>query len=62
MPKQKPENKLTDKERYQRYKDAARELGIDEQEGEKLFEKLAWNTRANSQSQPRKSDDDTPPQ
>lgn len=50
MPKKKPENKLTDKEQFERFKKTARELGIDEEENvlNKAFKKLRLKGKQNT--------------
>lgn len=40
MPKQKPENKLSDKEQWERFTDAAKKAGVDKKRAEKVFEDL----------------------
>ena len=44
MPKQKPENKLTDEEQKKRFLKAARKAEVDEKEAKKAFKKLAHKT------------------
>ena len=43
MPKKKPENELTDKEQFKRFKETARKLGVDEsgKPMEEAFKKVA---------------------
>lgn len=41
MPKQKPENKLTDKEQARRFREAAKEAEVDAEKAEKAFQKIA---------------------
>lgn len=41
MPKQKPENKLTDEEQFERFKKSAEKAEVDETEARKRFGKLA---------------------
>lgn len=41
MPKQKPQNKLSEKEQWERFKKAAKEKGVDPVEAERAFKKMA---------------------
>ena len=41
MPKQKPENKLSDKEQWERFKKAARETEVDPVDAERAFKRLS---------------------
>lgn len=41
MPKQKPENKLSDKEQFKRFKEAAEKASVDKKKAESAFSKIA---------------------
>lgn len=41
MPKKKPENELTDKEQFERFKEKAKELEVDEKTAERAFRSIS---------------------
>ena len=41
MPKQKPENQLTDEEQAKRFREAAKKAGVDADKAEKAFDSLS---------------------
>lgn len=45
MPKQKPENKLSEKEQFERFLKAAAEAGVDPKEAERAFKRLSDKTK-----------------
>lgn len=53
MPKQKPENKLTDKEQFERFKKTAREHGVDSEKADAAFSSLSG--KKSGQQRPQKS-------
>ena len=51
MPKQKPENKLSDKEQFKRFKEAAEKAEVDDKEAEKSFARVARGVGAAERKQ-----------
>lgn len=49
MPKQKPKNKLSDKEQWKRFEEAAKDAGVDSNEAETAFEDLTKAPKDHSQ-------------